>query len=78
MVITTSHGTLGLELRLMATQPFLIGGRIIVILNSGNFWGRKLSQIGEKYSFMEKTFADCLLVPCQRKPHPQILWRKLS
>jgi len=25
--------------------------------------------------FEEKTFADCSLVPCQRTPHPQSLWK---
>ena len=28
--------------------------------------------------FVEKTFAECLLLSCQRMPCPQILWRKLS
>ena len=37
---------------------------------AGNFRGRKLSRIGEKY--------DCSLLLCQRTPHPPILWRKLS
>ena len=41
-----------------------------------NFRGRKLLRIGEKYDFTEKTFANCLLLPCQRIPHPLILWRK--
>ena len=38
----------------------------------GNFWGRKLLWI-----FVEKIFADCPIVPCQRTPHYQILRRKL-
>ena len=43
-----------------------------------NFQGRKLSQIGEKYDFAEKTFRDCSLVPCQRTPCLPISCRKLS
>ena len=34
-------------------------------------------QIDENMIFAEKTFADCLLLPCQRMPRPQILQRKL-
>ena len=41
---------------------------------AGNFHGRKLSIIGGKKLFAEKTFVDCLLVP----PYPQILLRKFS
>ena len=37
-----------------------VGNHYIV----GNFQGRKLSQIGEKYDFTEKTFTDCSLKPC--------------
>jgi len=37
-----------------------VGNHYIV----GNFQGRKLSQIGEKYDFAEKTFTDCSLMPC--------------
>ena len=46
---------------------------------AGNFRGRKLSwNLVKKTIFAEKTFADCLLLLCQRTPRPQILWRKLS
>jgi len=34
-------------------------------------------RIAENMIFVEKTFAGCLLLPCQRTLHPQILWRKL-
>ena len=47
---------------------------------AGNFRGRKLSRIAEKYDFTDKTFvdADSSLVPRQRIPHFQISRRKLS
>ena len=35
---------------------------------AGNFWGRKLSQIGEKYDLCS---VDCSFVPHQRMPCPQ-------
>jgi len=50
----------------------------VTLLHSGKFSREKLLQIGEKYNFAEKIVADCSLVPHQRKPCPQILWRKLS
>ena len=37
----------------------------------GNFWGRKLSQIGEKMIFVDKTFVDCSFLPRQRTPRPK-------
>ena len=42
---------------------------------AGNFRGRKLPQIGEKYDFRRENFRRLL---CQRMPRPQILRRKLS
>ena len=36
---------------------------------AGNFWGRKLSQIGEKYDLCS---VDCSFVPHQRMPCPKI------
>ena len=51
--------------------------RYIGIRIAGNFCGRKLSRIGGKKTFEEKTFADCSLVP-PKVPRPQVLWRKLA
>ena len=46
---------------------------------AGNFLGKKLSWICEKYDIhWEKTFTDCSLLPHQRMAHPKIFWRKLS
>jgi len=47
---------------------------------AGNFRGRKLSQIGEKYDFHEEISCgpDCLLLPCQRMLRYPNSWRKLS
>ena len=65
----------------------------INFLNHAPFGGRFLPRTGVEpyiktwyiyyllYSgklLMVKTFADCSLVPCQRMPHPQISWRKIS
>ena len=36
----------------------------------GNFWGRKRSQICEKYDFHGENFADCSLLLHQRMPLP--------
>ena len=36
-----------------------------------NFWGRKLSRIGENTIFAEKTFTDCSLLQHQRTPRPK-------
>ena len=45
----------------------------------GNFWGRKLSrELVKNTIFSKKNFVDCLLLPHQRMPHPQISQRKLS
>ena len=44
----------------------------------GNFWGRKLSWIGENTIFTVKTLADHSFLLCQKTPCPQILQRKLS
>ena len=43
----------------------------------GNFWGRKLSWIGEKCNFHEENFRGLLPLPCQRIPCLQISQRKL-
>ena len=43
----------------------------------GNFWGRKLSWIGEKCNFHEENFRGLLPLPRQRIPCVQILQRKL-
>ena len=43
----------------------------------GNFQGRKLSRIGEKYNFHGENFRGMLALPCQRTPCPQISQRKL-
>ena len=40
--------------------------------------GENFHELVKNTIFSEKTFADCLLLPCQRMPHPQISWRKLS
>ena len=45
---------------------------------AGNFWGRKLSQIGEKYDFSEENFRGLLTFAAPKVPHLQILQRKLS
>ena len=44
----------------------------------GNFWGRKLSRIGEKYNFRRENFVDFSLLPHQKMPHAQLLLRTLS
>ena len=44
---------------------------------SGKLSRNKLSRIGEKYNFCGENFRECSLLPCQRMPHPHILWRKL-
>ena len=41
---------------------------------AGNFRGRKLLQIGEKYDFRRENFRR---LPCQRMPRPQISRTKL-
>ena len=43
-----------------------------------NFRERKLLRFGRNEIFVEKTFADCLLVSLPKMPHPPILRRKLS
>ena len=45
---------------------------------AGNFRGRKLSQIGEKYDFHGENFRGLLAFAALKVPHPQILRRKLS
>ena len=42
----------------------------------GNFWGRKLSRIGENTIFADKTFADCSLLPRQRMPRTKFFGKK--
>jgi len=51
---------------------------ILLYRIAGKFRRRKLSRIGENTIFAEKTFTDCLLLPRQRMPQPQILQRKLT
>ena len=45
---------------------------------TGNFRGRKPSQIGEKYDFCGENFHGLLAFAAPKVPHPQILQRKLS
>ena len=45
---------------------------------AGNFQGRKLSRIGDKYDFREEIFRRLLAFGLQRMPDPQISQRKLS
>lgn len=44
-----------------------------VLPYSANFRGRKLSRIGGKYDFQEKTFADCLLVLSKNATSPNFI-----
>ena len=43
-----------------------------------NFEGENFCELVKNTTFVEKTFADCSFVPCQRTLRPQISWRKLS
>ena len=45
---------------------------------AGNFWGRKLSRIGEKHNFCGENFRRLLTFAVPKVPHCQILRRKLS
>ena len=46
---------------------------------AGNFWGRRLSQIGEKHDFCGENFHGLLVFAAPKDtPHSQILRRKLS
>ena len=44
----------------------------------GNFRGKIFYELVKNTIFVEKTFTDCSLLPCQRMPCPQISQRKLS
>ena len=43
-----------------------------------SFRGKNFHELVKNTIFMEKTFANCFLLMCQRMPWPQISWRKLS
>ena len=44
----------------------------------GTFKGENFHELVKDTNFANKTFADCLLLPCQRMPYPQISRIKLS